>query len=137
MEFKKQYWEDIFSVTINLKRATFLEAENLKKVLDWEDGKEFRKVIIDLSKCTHIDQVFLGVLISSLKKLVSLGGNLKIVLPKISFNLENRVIKVLRIFDTYTTHQEAVESYKKVFVTPINQNKVNGEVSKSKVLLSM
>jgi anti-anti-sigma regulatory factor len=137
MEFKKQYWEDIFSVKINLKRATFLEAENFKEVFDWKDGKQFKKVIIDLSECIYIDPMFLGVLISSLKKLASLGGNLKIVLPEIGFNLENNVVKALRIFDTYNSHQEAIDSYKKVFVTPINQNNIVEEIPKSKVLFSM
>jgi predicted TIM-barrel fold metal-dependent hydrolase len=79
----------------------------------------------------------LGVLISSLKKLAGLGGNLKIVLPEVGFNLENNVVKALRIFDTYNSHQEAIDSYKKVFVTPINQNKIVEDVPKSKVLFSI
>jgi len=137
MDFKKQYWDDIFSVKINLKRATFLEAENLKEVLNWEGEQQFKKLIIDLSECIYIDPVFLGVLISSLKKLAGLGGNLKIVLPEVGFNLENNVVKALRIFDTYNSHQEAIDSYKKVFVTPINQNKIVEDVPKSKVLFSM
>ena len=102
-----------------------------------EHGKQFKKVIIDLSECIYIDPVFLGVLISSLKKLASLGGNLKIVLPEIGFNLENNVVKDLRIFDTYNSHKEAIDSYKKVFVTPINQNNIVEEIPKSKVLFSM
>ncbi len=137
MDFKKQYWDDIFSVKINLKRATFLEAENLKEVLNWEGEQQFKKLIIDLSECIYIDPVFLGVLISSLKKLAGLGGNLKIVLPEVGFNLENNVVKALRIFDTYNSHQEAIDSYKKVFVTPINQNKIVEDVPKSKVLFSI
>ena len=136
MDFKKQYWDDIFSVQIKLKRATYFEAEGLRQVLNWELEKEFKKVLIDLSECIYIDPVFLGVLISSLKKLVILGGNLKIVLPKNYYNLENNVIKALRIFDTYNSHHEAVESYKKVFVTPQNENKILEDIPETKVLLS-
>ncbi len=137
MEFNKQYWDDIFSVQIKLKRATFLEAERLKQVLNWEIEKEFKKVIIDLSECIYIDPVFLSVLISSLKKLIILGGNLKIVLPKNGYNLENHVVKSLSVFDTYYSHHEAVESYKKVFVTPFKEEKILEELPETKILFSI
>ncbi len=137
MEYKKQYWDDIFSVQIKLKRATYLEAESLRQLLNWELEKEFKKVIIDLSECAFIDPVFLGVLISSLKKLVILGGNLKIVLPPNSYNLDNNILKSLRIFDTYKSHHEAVESYKKVFVTPQNEEKYLEDVPETRVLFSV
>jgi anti-anti-sigma regulatory factor len=137
MEYKKQYWDDIFSVQIKLKRATYLEAEGLSQVLNWELEKEFKKIIIDLSECIYIDPVFLGVLISSLKKLVILGGNLKIVLPQNYYNLGNNIVKSLHIFDTYKSHQDAVESYKKVFVTPQNEEKYLEEVPETRVSFSV
>ncbi len=112
MDFKREYNDDILILAVNLKRATFLEANSFNDILVDEIGKGYRRFIVDLSSCNSVDPVFVGVLILTLKKLASLKGNLKIVIPEIGFNLEKSTMYSLRLFETYKTKNGALESFK-------------------------
>ncbi len=122
MDFKREYLEDIITMVVNLKRATFLEAGQFNDVLVEEIGNGYRKFIVDLSSCTFVDPIFVGVLIMTLKKLSALKGSLKIIIPEIGFNLEKSTMNSLRIFETFRSKNSAVESYKEKFTVQYEGN---------------
>lgn len=81
--------------------------ERIKDLLS--DGQ--KKILLNLGDVTYIDSAGLGALISSYTTTKREGGKLKLV------NLTKRIqdllaiTKLITVFDTYETEQEAIESY--------------------------
>ena len=86
MDFNKEKYNDVLVEVVNLTRATLKEAEEFKLTLlhDIEEGA--KKIVVDISECEFIDSTFLGALVVSLKKITSLGGDLRLV----GFNSESQ-----------------------------------------------
>jgi anti-sigma B factor antagonist len=81
--------------------------ERIKDLLS--DGQ--RKILLNLGDVSYIDSAGLGALISSYATAKREGGNLKLV------NLTKRVqdllaiTKLITVFETFDTEQEALESF--------------------------
>lgn len=110
-DFEKIVIKDIFIEKVNLTRATYKEAGELKKILDEDIEKKFRKVIVNLSLCEFIDSTFLGVLVLALKKISLISGEIRLVKPKSVVRALMEKSGTLNIFNTYDTLGEAVESF--------------------------
>jgi anti-anti-sigma factor len=110
-DFKKKSVGDILIETVDLLRATTMEASIIKKRL-FEDIEHYnKKIIVDLSKCIFVDSSFWGALVVSLRRTRETYGNIKLVIAH-SFNEE--VINyggALRVFNCYTTVEDALNSY--------------------------
>ncbi|HST20046.1 MAG TPA: STAS domain-containing protein [Blastocatellia bacterium] len=70
-----------------------------------------KKILLNLGDVTYVDSAGLGALISSYTTTKREGGQLKLV------NLTKRIqdllaiTKLITVFDTYDTEQEAIDSY--------------------------
>jgi anti-anti-sigma factor len=111
MDFIKEKYGDIVVEVVNLNRATLKEAEKFKLVLNKDIDEGTRHLIADLSQCEFIDSTFLGTLVLSLKKITSVGGDLKLVgfQPPVRATFE--LTRMFRVFETYPTKEDAVKSY--------------------------
>ena len=100
-EFKTEKHGDVAVVQVFLNRATLAKAVKFKdeitKLID--DG--INKFVVDLSICEYIDSTFLGAMVSLLKKVNSLNGDLRLVyskeMPSLVFVL-TRMDKVFKVF---------------------------------------
>lgn len=117
MDFITENIDGIRVVSVNVNRATFMEAEYFQDILNREIAGGTRKLVIDLSYCSYIDSVFLGAIIVSLRKLVALNGDIKLVKPSLP-EINLFLLHSLRIFSIYNTKNEALNSFNKVFVAP-------------------
>lgn len=81
--------------------------ERIKDLLS--DGQ--KKILLNLGDVSYVDSAGLGALISSYTTTKREGGQLKLV------NLTKRIqdllaiTKLITVFDTYDTEQEAIDSY--------------------------
>ena len=110
-DFEKIIENDIVIETINLVRSTYREAGELKKILDDDIEKGYQKIIIDLGECDFIDSTFLGVLVYGLKKIASIGGEIKIVKSDSILKTLMARLGTLDIFNVYDTVEDAINSY--------------------------
>lgn len=111
MEITKEKYNNVLVEVVNLERATLKEAEQFKQVLI-EDMKEGNKnLVVDLNSCEFIDSTFLGALVVSLKKATSLGGDLKLVGFKPAVNSMFELTRLHRVFEAFTTREDAIASY--------------------------
>lgn len=110
-DFEKIYDGNILIEVVNLSRATLKEAQEFKNVLEFDLLKKDQKIIIDLSKCEFMDSTFLGVLVVTLKRLTKMGGKLKIVEPALISHSVLTLTETLRIFDTFDSRRDAVNSF--------------------------
>jgi anti-anti-sigma factor len=111
MEILEERIADIIIESIKFDRATIGEANLLKDKLNKGIEEGFTKIIIDLSTCEYVDSTFLGVLVTSLKKVTKLGGDLRLVglRPQVLAMFE--LTRMFRVFQTYSELQKAIKSY--------------------------
>jgi anti-anti-sigma factor len=103
--------DDIAIEIINMERATLGEADQLKKLINEKVDMGYRKIIVDLTTVEFVDSTFLGVIVGSLKKVVKLNGDLKLVGFKPSVRSMFELTRLFRVFETHTDLQEAIRSF--------------------------
>jgi anti-anti-sigma factor len=102
---------DVIVEIINVERASVSEANELKEKLKDAMDDGYKKIIVDLSECDFVDSSFLGVLVNSLKKLVKLDGDLKLVGFRPAVRSMFELTRLFRVFESFGNLQEAVKSY--------------------------
>lgn len=112
MEFYREQIDDIVVITVNLKRATLVEAEEFKETLVNEIQKGIKKIVVDLSNCEFIDSTFLGGLVVSLKKLTATNGDLRLVGFQPAVHSMFELTRMYRVFESFKSKNEAVQSFK-------------------------
>ena len=116
MDFTVERIKDIMIVKVNFSRATLKESKDLKNILfDGIDIGE-RKIIVDLSMCEFVDSTFMGTLVVSLRKVSALNGDLKLVELHPSARALFELARLFRIFETFNSREEAIESFNKPVV---------------------
>ncbi len=113
MDYLREHIEGVQVITVNLEKASFLEANDFMNILDFEIEQGGKNILIDLSGCNYVDSVFLGSIIFALRKLVSSEGNIKLIKPVISQKNFDK-FHSLRIFDVFNNKNEALRSFQKV-----------------------
>jgi anti-anti-sigma factor len=112
MFFMSEEYGDILVEVVELTRATLNEAEDFKLRLAEDIGQGHKKIVADLSACEFIDSTFLGTLVISLKKVTSLGGDLRLVGFKPAVHSMFELTRMYRVFETFDNKQDAINSYK-------------------------
>jgi anti-anti-sigma factor len=111
MDFTKETYSDIVIENVNLTRATLKEAEEFKQTLAKDIADGWRKIIVDLSECEFIDSTFLGALVVSLKKVTTLGGDLRLIGFQPAVHSMFELTRMYRVFESYPNKEEAVKSF--------------------------
>lgn len=75
-------------------------------------NRKHRYMLLDLEKTKHIDLAGLGILVERLRKVRSLKGDIKLcnLRPQVSETF--RMVGVSKLIDSYSTKEEALESFK-------------------------
>ena len=100
---------NVFKVEID-GRLVAACSEEFKEAM-FEQLKEHKNILFDMSKMTHIDSSGLGALVSILQWVNTRGGVIKLSCvqprPKIVFE----ITKVYRVFEIYDTVEDALASF--------------------------
>ena len=111
LNFSRETYDDVVVEIVELTRATLQEAQEFKNILTGDIKNNFSKFVVDLKDCEFIDSTFLSTLVTTLKMLISQGGNVKLS----SVNSEVQSLLELtgthRVFEIYKNTHEAVKSY--------------------------
>ncbi len=103
--------DDVLVEIINLDRATLREAEDLKLMVNHKIDYGYKKIIIDLTSVEYIDSTFLGVIVGTLKKVVKMGGDLKLVGFQPAVHSMFELTRLFRVFESYSELQDAIKSF--------------------------
>ncbi|MGA7837623.1 MAG: STAS domain-containing protein [Ignavibacteriaceae bacterium] len=112
MDFTKEKYGDVLVEVVNLTRATLKEAEEFKLTLTQDIEEGAKKIVVDISECEFIDSTFLGSMVVSLKKITGIGGDLKLVGFQPAVHSMFELTRMYRVFESYKTKEEAVQSFK-------------------------
>jgi len=104
---------EILIFDIHFESATLETAKTFKDFLmEYIDNGE-KKIIIDCSKVKYMDSTFLGVLVFTLKKLVSASGDLKLIMGDVNNPVWTmfETTRMFRVFKTYDDIGHAVKGF--------------------------
>jgi len=113
MDFSTEKIDGVVVETIHLRRVTYKEAEQFRRILVNEIVEGNLKIIVDLHICEYMDSTFLGVLTSILKMCIQLGGEIKLAAPVSETQILLELTGAVRVFDVYKTKEEAMDSFNK------------------------
>ena len=111
MDYFREQTGDIVVITVSLKRATLVDAEEFKELLVNEIQRGIKKIVVDLSSCEFIDSTFLGGLVVSLKKLTALDGDLRLVGFQPAVHSMFELTRMYRVFESFKSADEAIKSF--------------------------
>jgi anti-anti-sigma factor len=111
MECTKEKVGEVTYIQVNIVRATLSEAEEFKNLLISSIEEGSRKMVVDLSACEFIDSTFLGTLVVSLKKLTTLGGDLRLVGFQPAVHSMFELTRMYRVFESFKSKEEAIKSF--------------------------
>ncbi len=111
MECTKEKVGEITYIQVNIVRATLSEAEEFKNLLIDSIDEGNMKIVVDLSACEFIDSTFLGTLVVALKKLTTLGGDLRLVGFQPAVHSMFELTRMYRVFESFKSKEEAIKSF--------------------------
>lgn len=111
MDFKAKEYGKVTVVTVYLTRATLQYAVAFKDFILRQLSEEKRNLVVDLSMCEYLDSTFLGALVSSLKKTVASGGDLKLVYSNELSSLIFEMTSMNKVFEAHKDLDEAIASF--------------------------
>ncbi|MGB5848482.1 MAG: STAS domain-containing protein [Ignavibacteriaceae bacterium] len=112
LDFEKELSGDILIERVSLLRATTVEASIMKKRLFEDIHLSKKKIIVDLSNCYFIDEIFLGVLVVSLKRIRETGGDIKVVIPSSVVKKTPNITGFLSVCKNYSSVEDALKSFR-------------------------
>lgn len=111
MDFKSKVYGQVTVVTVYLTRATLQYAVSFKEFILRQLNEDNKFIVVDLSMCEYLDSTFLGSLVSSLKKTVASGGDLKLVYSNELSSLIFEMTSMNKVFEVHKDLDEAISSF--------------------------
>lgn len=112
LDFEKEMSGEILIEKVNLPRATTVEAGIIKKRLFEDIHLSKKKIIVDMSKCLFIDEIFLGALVVSFKRAKEAGGRIKVVITPAVSQKTTSITGFLKVVENYSTVEDALKSFR-------------------------
>ena len=110
--FSREIMDDVLVEIVYLERATYKETDEFRNRLIEDVDEGWRKIIVDLKYNLFMDSTFLGSLITSLKNLSKLGGDLRIAGVRGDTKAIFEFTGTSRVFKIFKSREAAVNSFK-------------------------
>ena len=99
-------------ISISLKRATADIAKDFKALLfNLVDEKNVQKVIIDMTEVEFADSSFLGAIVSGLKKITAIKGDIKILGLQPPVRAMFELTRLYKVFEIFDNKDDAISSF--------------------------
>lgn len=100
-----------YLIEVGFPRTSIYLANDFKNVVfDAIDNGELN-IIVDFSQCDFIDSTFLGVLVVAHKRLLPLGGKIKLVIKNPSVHASLTMTRIDKIFNVFPSLNEALNHF--------------------------
>lgn len=112
-DFEEEKVGDIVVITIIVPDATLKYAGNFKKFILRHIEREEKKVVVNCENISYMDSTFLGSLVFSLKKMATVGGELKLILGNVDSPVWTmfETTRMFKVFKTYPDKEKAIQSF--------------------------
>ncbi len=110
-KFEDSFVGNVAILTVNLRHATLAEASRFRAFANKVIDAGANKIVVDMKSCQIIDSTFIGALVSSLKKVTSNGGNLRLVIDNTPQSNIFMLTGISKVFKIYPDLDEAINSF--------------------------
>ena len=90
-----------------------LVAPDFKEEIDNAFKSKFVNIIIDFKESTHINSLGMGILVSKLREVKLINGDIKLINLSKHINTIFEMIGLSELFEIFTSETEALNSFKK------------------------
>jgi len=111
VNFTENKAQDIYIIGVKLSRTSIYMANEFKDFLNQAIDKKEKKILVDFSECDFIDSTFLGVLVIILKKVVAIGGSIRLVINNQNVKSSLEMTRMNKVFKVYDDLQTAISSF--------------------------
>lgn len=99
-------------IKVNLKRATVDVVKDFKNFLfNLIENDQKKKIILDLSNVEFVDSSFLGAVVSGLKKVTAIKGDIKVVELQAPVRAMFELTRLYKVFEIFDNKQDAINSF--------------------------
>lgn len=112
MDYETKEQNGVTFLSIYPKRATADIAKDFKAYLfSLIETDEKKKIIIDLSKVEFVDSSFLGAIVSGLKKVTGVKGDIKVLGLQPPVRAMFELTRLYKVFEIFDSREDAVLSF--------------------------
>ena len=110
--YNTQEEKGIIIVELSERRATVEIAKDFKNdFLALIENGNTKKIIVDFSKVEFVDSSFLGAIVSGLKKITSLKGDIKILSLQSPVRAMFELTRLYKVFEIFDNKEDALNSF--------------------------
>ena len=99
---------NIVVVQVDPVSATLTDAQPFWEEFEKNNLFNHSKIIIDISRCVHIDSTFMGMIVKIFKRVSGNNGQLKLVFPQLSSIDSFRISSITKVLECFDTLEEAL-----------------------------
>jgi len=99
---------NIVVVKVDPVSATLTDAQPFWEEFEKNNLFNNSKIIIDISRCVHIDSTFMGIIVKIFKRVSGNNGQLKLVFPQLSSIDSFRISSITKVLECFDTLEEAL-----------------------------
>lgn len=110
-DYEDLIYQNVTVIKVNLNRAVEKEVRDFYKYLFTIIENGAKKILIDVRHVEYFSSSFLGVLISALKRVTFLGGDIRLLMDLTHRSLDMIFLEgILRVFQIYENHHIALNA---------------------------
>lgn len=112
MDYNISVVNEVTIIALEIKRATAEIAKDFKGLLfELVDDKKVQKIIIDMSMVEFADSSFLGAIVSGLKKITAVKGDIKILGLQAPVRAMFELTRLYKVFEIFDNKDDAINSF--------------------------
>ncbi len=113
MRLKTKSIEDVVVIEVSGNMMGGPDSQKFRELLHKLVKQGTKKVVVDVKKVKFLNSAGLGTLISGLTTMRNAGGDLKIANPTDKIESLLMITRLIKVFDTYNSVEEAIASFRK------------------------
>ncbi len=112
MDYTVEEVNGVTVINVNARRAIAENAKDLKTlVFDLVEKKNVKKITLDLSAVEFADSSFLGAIVSGLKKITAVKGDIKILGLQPPVRAMFELTRLYKVFEIFDNKDDAINSF--------------------------
>ena len=109
--FELEIIDGVAVVKVDNSTATLRDAHALLQTFEKNSIFDWKRIVLDLSKCTFVDSTFIGMIVKIFKMVNQKNTRLKLVFPQVTDIKSFQLIGISRVIECYESLEDAIESF--------------------------
>ena len=107
--FELEIIDGVAVVKVDNSTATLRDAHVLLQTFKNDSIFDWKRIVLDLSKCTFVDSTFIGMIVKIFKMVNQENTRLKLVFPQVTDIRSFQLVGISRVIECYESLDDAIE----------------------------